>query len=309
MRVAFFGTPAFAVPTLTALIDHGPRPVVVVSNPDRPRTRSHSTRLASPVTSVARDAGIPVLQPERPRGAEFLDQLRGFDLDLAVVVAYGHLLVDEVLAVPRHGYLNVHASLLPRWRGAAPIHWTLLSGDPTTGVSIMQLEAGLDTGPVWHQVSLPIGSEDTTGVLFDRLSQLGAQALIDTLPLLNSAQMPVPQDHSRASYAPKVDRTLARIDWAAPAEVVSRQIRAMDPAPGAWTSHLERDIKLFGPRLAAGEPTMAPGRFMIAGTELRIGCGTATALSVAEVQPAGRRRMPAADWVRGLDPADRHQFS
>jgi methionyl-tRNA formyltransferase len=303
MRVAFFGTPAFAVPSFSALVGADVDVVAAVTGPDRPRTRSHSTLLPAPVTAAARAAGVPLLQPERPRGEAFLGQIRALDLDLAVVVAYGHLLRPELLRIPRLGFVNVHASLLPRWRGAAPIHWAVLSGDCETGVSIMQLDAGLDTGALWHQVRVPIADQDTTGDLFERLGTLGAQALLDALPLIAADRPPTPQDTTAVTHAPKVDRSTARVDWSRPARTVSCLIRAMDPAPGAWTVHAGQDLKLFGPRETAGEPGAPPGRLIGAPDRVRVSCGDGSALELAEVQPAGRRRMTGGDWLRGLDPA------
>ncbi|MEZ4379435.1 MAG: methionyl-tRNA formyltransferase [Gemmatimonadales bacterium] len=307
MRVAFFGTPDFAVPSLEALRADGVEIAAVVTPPDRPRTRSHSTLLPCPVKAAAAAAGLPVLQPERPRDPAFLDALRALDLDLGVVVAYGHLLRPELLAIPRLGFVNVHASLLPRWRGAAPIHWAVLSGDPMTGVAIMRVEEGLDTGGTWQMVETPIGPTDTTGDLFTRLAELGAHALVDALPAIARGEAPVPQDDARATHAPKVDRATARIRWAETATQVSCRIRAMDPAPGAWSTWHGEDVKFFSPTVLPGEPSTTPGRFQEGDRELRIQCGQGE-VRVAIVQPAGRRRMAAGDWLRGLDPDLPRQF-
>ncbi|MCA9761892.1 MAG: methionyl-tRNA formyltransferase [Gemmatimonadetes bacterium] len=307
MRVAFFGTPDFAVPSLEALRADGVEIAAVVTPPDRPRTRSHSTLLPCPVKAAAAAAGLPVLQPERPRDPAFLDALRALDLDLGVVVAYGHLLRPELLAIPRLGFVNVHASLLPRWRGAAPIHWAVLSGDPMTGVAIMRVEEGLDTGGTWQMVETPIGPTDTTGELFTRLAELGAHALVDALPAIARGEAPVPQDDARATHAPKVDRATARIRWDETATQVSCRIRAMDPAPGAWSTWHGEDVKFFSPTVLPGEPSTTPGRFQEGDRELRIQCGQGE-VRVAIVQPAGRRRMAAGDWLRGLDPDLPRQF-
>ena len=307
MRVAFFGTPDFAVPSLEALRADGVEIAAVVTPPDRPRTRSHSTLLPCPVKAAAAAAGLPVLQPERPRDPAFLDALRALDLDLGVVVAYGHLLRPELLAIPRLGFVNVHASLLPRWRGAAPIHWAVLSGDPMTGVAIMRVEEGLDTGGTWQMVETPIGPTDTTGELFTRLADLGAHALVDALPAIARGEAPVPQDDARATHAPKVDRATARIRWDETATQVGCRIRAMDPAPGAWSTWHGEDVKFFSPTVLPGEPSTTPGRFQEGDRELRIQCGQGE-VRVAIVQPAGRRRMAAGDWLRGLDPDLPRQF-
>jgi methionyl-tRNA formyltransferase len=308
MRVAFLGTPAFAVPSLEALLAAGIDVAAVVTPPDRPRTRSHSTLLPCPVKAAAVAADLEVLQPERPRGEPFLGQLRALDLDLGIVVAYGHLLRPELLAIPRLGFVNVHASLLPRWRGAAPIHWAVLSGDASTGVSIMRVEQGLDTGGTWAMAETPIGPTDTTGRLFERLARLGAEALVGTLPAIGRGELPVPQDDANATHAPKVDRDTARIRWDEPAERVSCRIRAMDPAPGAWTTFAGGDVKLFSPSVVAGEPSGPPGRFGEGERELRIACGDGAVL-IETVQPAGRRRMTAGDWLRGLDDDAARRFA
>ena len=263
--------------------------------PDRPRTRSHSTLLPSPVKTCALNAGISVLQPERPRGDEFLAQLRALNADLGVVVAYGHLLLPDLLAIFRLGCVNVHASLLPRWRGAAPIQWALLSGDPETGVTIMRVEKGLDTGAVWHERDTAISDTDTAATLTERLSQLGARALIEALPRIVAGAEPRAQDNVGATHAPKVDRAIARIRWNESAHAVSCRIRAMDPAPGAWTTIGGAEVKMFGPALRPAQPG-----------ELSVPTADAHVV-IADVQPAGRRRMPAAEWLRGANvPADAH---
>lgn len=299
MRVVFFGTPAFAVPSLEVLLASGDHTVVaVVTQPDRPRTRSHSTLLPSPVKEVATRAGIPVWQPERPRGDEFLAALRDARADVGVVVAYGHILRREVLDTPRFGMLNVHASLLPRWRGAAPIHWALLSGDAVTGVSLMQMEAGLDSGPVWLARPTPIGDTETTGELFTRLATLGADVLLEALPLLGGNARPEPQDESRVTLAPKVDRATARIRWDATAREVSCRIRAMDPAPGAWTELNGQPIKCFRPVVLGATDGSSPGTIGAWDGAVRVACGDAW-IGIHDVQPAGARRMGAGDWLRG----------
>lgn len=309
MRVVFFGTPQFAVPSLTALLDHGVDVAAVVTQPDRPRGRSHSTLVPPPVKQVAVARGITVLQPERPRGEDFLGAMRALHADLGVVVAYGHLLRAELLAIPRLGMVNVHASLLPRWRGAAPIHWAILTGDSETGVSIMRVEAGLDTGAVWHSLRTPIGDSDTTGVLFERLSQLGAQGLIDALPRIADGVEPAPQAEFGVTHAPKIDRTTARIDWTRGARAISQLVRAMDPAPGAWTTIGGAEVKLFGADVLRDlEVSDEPGVIDPAsGAPLLVSTREGT-LAVHEVQPAGRRRMTAADWLRGGGAADGASF-
>ena len=297
MRIVFFGTPEFAAVSLRALLRERFTIAGVVTQPDRPHGRSRSTLVEPPVKVIAQGEGLPVLQPARPVGDLFIASLRHLSADLGVVVAYGHILRPEVLGVPPRGMLNVHASLLPRFRGAAPIQHAILAGETETGVSIMAMEAGLDSGPVLHRVATPIEADDTGGSLTDRLAELGAAALVETLSLIAAgAARPQPQNHAAATYAPKVDRTLARIDWSRDASAVARQIRAFDPAPGAWTLLGDAPVKLFSPRVS--DHTGEPGAVLAAGERLLVGCGTGSVM-VREVQPAGRSRMSADAWVRG----------
>ena len=297
MRVAFFGTPRFAVPSLEALLAARFQVPLVVTQPDRPQGRSRSTLVAPPVKEVALAAGLDVLQPDRPIGDVFRRALEHAKPDVGVVVAYGHILKPEILAVPKHGMINVHASVLPRLRGAAPIQWAILNGESSTGITIMQMEAGLDSGPVLHTVRTPIGADETTGELTPRLAELGAQALIDALSLLGAgAARPRPQDHTAATFAPKVSRDLAHIDWNDDATVVHRRIRAMDPDPGAWTLLDGETFKLFGATLHDDRGT--PGQVLAVGTTIRVACG-AGAIEAHQVQPAGKPRMSAAAWAAG----------
>ncbi len=299
MRVVFFGTPDFAVPTLEALLAAGVTVAAVVTQPDRPRTRSHSTLLPSPVKQCAVAAGIPVLQPERPRGAAFLSEIAALEVDLGVVVAYGHILRPDLLAIPRLGMVNVHASLLPRWRGAAPIHWAILAGDRETGVSVMRMEAGLDSGPVWHAVRTRIDDDTTTGELFVRLGGLGGEALVSALPMITSGVEPTEQDGALVTLAPKVDRDTARIIWQQQAGAVSCRIRAMDPAPGAWTTFDGQPYKLFGPTVPGDPASAAPGTIVATTGRLAIACGDGV-VEVTEVQPAGKKRLAVAQWLHGI---------
>ena len=298
MRIVFFGTPAFAVPSLRALL-HGRFTVAgVVTQPDKPQGRSRSELIPSPVKIAARAAGIPVLQPVRPVGDVFTASLRRLEPDLGIVVAYGHILRPTVLSVPPRGLINVHASLLPRHRGAAPIQQAILEGDSETGITIMQMEEGLDSGPVLHHVATPIGRDETAGSLAGRLAELGAAALVEALSLYSGGLVrPQPQDHSRATYAPKLDREMARIVWERDATALVRQIRAFDPAPGAW-ANLDggNTLKLFGAREASSSG--APGTVLEAGDRLVIAAGSG-AVAVSEVQAAGKTRLPVGAWVRG----------
>ena len=297
MRIVFFGTPEFALASLRALLQSRFDVVGVVTQPDRPRGRSRSELISPPVKTAAQSEGISVLQPVRPVGDVFTTSLRRLEPDLGIVVAYGHILRPEVLAIPARGMINVHASLLPRYRGAAPIQHAILKGEAETGVSIMQMEAGLDSGPVLHRVSTPIGPDETAGALTIRLAELGATALVEALSLLSAGvARPQPQDHARATFAPKIDREMARLSWDRDATTLVRQVRAFDPAPGAWT-HLNRcQLKLFGAREVPGGGE--PGTVLAAGDRLVVAAGRG-AVAVQDVQPAGRTRLRVEDWVRG----------
>ncbi|HEU0015595.1 MAG TPA: methionyl-tRNA formyltransferase [Longimicrobium sp.] len=300
MKVLFWGTPAFALPALRALGEEGHDVVGVVTQPDRPAGRGREVQV-SPIKAEALEEGIPVLQPERARGDEFLAQIRALDADLSVVVAYGQILRPEVLAVPRLGSLNIHASLLPELRGAAPIQWAIIRGFDVTGVSIMRMEAGLDSGPVLLRVEEPIEPDESAGELASRLAEIGAEALIETLALLEEGGIAEePQDHARATFAPKLSRDLARVDWSLPADEVALWIRGMDDVPGAWSGLGARGaVKLFCPSLER-EMGGTPGEVLAADGEggVVIACGR-EAVRVREVQPPGKRRMGAGDWVRG----------
>jgi len=297
MRVIFFGTPEFAVPSLDALRRGGHDIAAVVTQPDRPHGRSRSRLVAPPVKEAALAAGIEVLQPERPVGDLFAATLRHTGARLGVVAAYGHILKPDILAIPAAGMINVHASLLPRWRGAAPVQAAILHGDRVTGVSIMRMEAGLDSGPVYLQRELPIAAEDTAGALTARLAELGAEALLEVVDALEgNGPAPVPQVDAEATFAPKVTRAAARVPWERSAVEVALHLRAYDPWPGAWSDGASGELKLFTPRIADGAGQ--PGEVLEAGPALVVACGEG-AVQVAEVQPAGRRRLAAAEWLRG----------
>ena len=299
MRVVFFGTPAFAVPSLLALVGEGFEVAAVVTRPDQPQGRSRSTLVPSPVKAAAIAESLPVLQPERPKDPAFAAALSALAPDVGVVVAYGHILTPALLAVPRRGMINVHPSLLPELRGAAPVEWAILNGLEKTGVTIMQMEAGLDSGPVLHQIPHLIPADLTGGELSLHLAEIGAQALVETLAMLAADGLrPVPQHHERATYAPKITRDTGRIRWDGGAAQVRRTILALDPKPGAWTTLDGLEVKLFGAVPLPGGAVGPPGAVVGADRELVIAASDAN-LVIAEVQPAGKARMPAADWIRG----------
>lgn len=290
MRIVFAGTPEFAVASLGAAARHH-EVVAVYTQPDRPAGRGRGL-MPSPVKLDAIARGIPVFQPESLKGAEAQQQLRDLQPDLMVVVAYGLILPRAVLAIPTHGCWNVHASLLPRWRGAAPINRAIMAGDAETGVAIMQMEAGLDTGPVLAEARTAIGPEDTTADLHDRLAEMGAALIARTLDRLPLPARPQPAEG--VTYAQKIDKAEARIDWTQPAAAVDRRIRGLSPFPGAWCLVGDERVKLLRSRLAAGSGV--PGQVLSGFT---IACGEG-AVEVLEAQREGKRPMPAAEILRGM---------
>jgi methionyl-tRNA formyltransferase len=298
MRIVYWGTPEFAVPPLAALIGEGFDVVGVVTQPDRPVGRQR-VLTPPPVKTLALAEGIPVLQPEKPRGAEFELELQALAPDVSVVVAYGNLLPKSVIDLPTHGTLNIHGSLLPRWRGAAPIQAAILAGDDETGVCIMRMTPPLDAGPVLLEHRTPIHPDETAGELAMRLSELGAEVLLQALTLLESGTATeTAQDEARVTYAGKVDRDAARIDWRRSADEVQRAVRAFDPRPGAWTTFHGNDVKLYGARVlpdAEGDP----GEVLdIREDGMAVACGGG-AVRIGYVHPSGKRRLPALDWHQG----------
>ena len=299
MRVLFWGTPEFATPALRALIGEGFDVVGAVTQPDRPVGRSRSALKRSPVKAIAEDEGLPVLQPERPRGDDFLAAVRALEPDISVVVAYGHILPKAVIDLPPRGTVNIHGSLLPALRGAAPIQAAIRDGHTETGVTIMRMVPALDAGPVILQVRTPVLGDETYGELALRLSELGALALIEALTLMDLGGVTErPQDDSQATLAPKIEREDARIDWTRPAVAVARAIRAFDPKPGAWSMLRDLEVKLFGVRPAM-DAEGAPGQVMGIGERgALIACGEG-GVRVAYAHPAGKRRLAMLDWAQG----------
>ena len=295
MRVVFMGTPEFSVPALQAIAARH-EVVCVYSQPPRAAGRGQKPR-PSPVQAAAEALGIPVRTPVRLKGAEEQAEFAALGADVAVVVAYGLILPQPVLDAPRLGCLNIHASLLPRWRGAAPIHRAVMAGDAETGVAIMQMEAGLDTGPVLAEARTPIGAEDTTADLHDRLSGMGAALIVDVLDRLPLPA--VPQAAEGVTYAAKIDKAEARVDWTRPAAEVDRLIRGLSPFPGAWCMAGSERLKLLRSRLSEGQgvPGEVPDEVL---GGLVVACGEG-AVEITEVQREGKRPMPAAEALRGMD--------
>lgn len=299
MRIVFFGTPEFAVPSLLALVGEGFDVAAVVTQPDKPQGRSRSRSVPPAVKVVADEEGLTTLQPDDPGQPDFAGAMRSLQPDIGVVVAYGHILKPAVLSVPRLGMINVHASLLPALRGAAPIQHAILQGLHETGISIMQMEEGMDSGPVLIQVPTAIAPDENAGELTVRLAELGALALIEGLMLIETGHAVFkPQDHSRATKAPKITRETARIRWTSSAPDIARTVRAMDPTPGAWSTLDRNPVKLFGPSVRAANEEVTPGQVIAVEPELVVAAGTGT-VRFLDVQPAGSQRMTANDWVRG----------
>jgi methionyl-tRNA formyltransferase len=295
-RIVFAGTPDFSVPPLRALLASPHQVVAVYTQPDRPAGRGR--KLAqSPVKEVAVDAGIEVHQPPNFKDPTSIDTLRALEADLMVVVAYGLLLPKAVLDAPRLGCVNIHASVLPRWRGAAPIQRAVLAGDAVSGVTIMQMEEGLDTGPMYLIEETPLADDETGGSLHDRLSVIGAEALMKALPgILDRTLQAEPQDESLTCYAKKLQKAEAVIDWSRPAAEIERQVRAFNPWPVAQTRYEDANLRIWRAHAAKG-PSGVPGMVMNAG---RNGIDVATAdglLRVTELQLPGKRAMSAADFI------------
>ncbi len=291
MRIVFMGTPGFAVPTLAALAEAGHEIAAAYTQPPRPAGRGK--RLSpSAVQIEAERRGVPVRCPKSLRGAEAQAELTAFAPDIAVVAAYGLILPQAVLDIPAQGCLNVHASLLPRWRGAAPIQRAIMAGDPLTGVTIMQMEAGLDTGPMLAIARVPI-DDKTAGELTAELAEIGAQLMAATLAQLPQLA-PVPQDEADASYAPKIDKAEARVDWSGDAEAIERQVRGLAPFPGAWFALDGERVKVLKAQVVAREGK--PGTTL--DDSLTVACGYA-ALRPLRVQRAGKPAMEATEFLRG----------
>ncbi len=297
MRCVFMGTPDFSVPVLDALVAAGHEIACVYCQPPRPAGRGKQPR-PTPVQARAEALGLPVRTPASLRGETEQARFAALRAEVAVVVAYGLILPQAILGAPAHGCLNIHASLLPRWRGAAPIHRAVMAGDAETGVCIMAMEAGLDTGPVLLREATEIGPEDTTGDLHDRLSAMGARLIVEALARLNDLT-PRPQPAQGVTYAEKIDKAEARIDWTRPAVEVDRAIRGLSPFPGAWCEIGGDRARLLRSRLAEGSG--APGEVL---SGLKVACGDG-AVEILQAQRPGKRVMAADEFLRGIDLPDR----
>jgi methionyl-tRNA formyltransferase len=304
MRLVFAGTPAAAVPSLRALLDSQHDVVAVVTRPPKRAGRGRR-ETSSPVADFAAEAGLPVLSPDKPGDPDFLSALRDLRPDCCPVVGYGALLREQTLAVPRHGWVNLHFSLLPAWRGAAPVQHAILAGDDVTGASTFLIEAGLDTGPVYGVVTEAIRPTDTAGDLLARLAQAGARLLVVTMDGIADGTLEArPQPSDGVSIAGKITVPDAEVSWQQPARHIDRQVRACTPAPGAWTTFRGERVKL-GPVRLRGANDLAPGELRAERAGVAVGTATAE-VELGTVQPPGKRPMLAADWARGarLEPGE-----
>jgi len=302
LRIIFAGTPEFALPPLQALIDGGYEISAVLTQPDRPAGRGKKLR-ASPVKQLALEHGLDVLQPHTLRDLEWQGKIQSLQPDLMVVVAYGLMIPSSLLLAPRLGCWNIHASLLPRWRGAAPIQRAIQAGDEETGVCIMQMEATLDTGPVYHCLSTVIGLQDTAGILHDRLAGLGAQALQYCLSLAADHQLPEPvkQDDSRTVYAGKLSKAEAELDWSKPAEVLQREVRAFNPWPVSWCELGGQRLRIWQAEVVDNKAGLRPGELSEDSTEIVIGTAE-KALKILKIQRAGGKQVSAAEFLNAHRP-------
>ena len=294
------GTPDFAVPSLRALVDHGYEVVGVFCQPDRPKGRGHKLA-ACPVKELAQSAGIPVFQPERIKREEGVAMLKSCAPDLCVTAAFGQLLSQEILDIPPLGTINVHSSLLPRHRGSAPINWSIIKGDQVTGVTTMFTDKGMDTGDILLTRETPIGQTENAGELTDRLAVMGAELLIETIRALEAGTLlRIPQDHEAATYEPKMDKELGRINWRKPAQELDWLVRGTTPWPGAFTTLGEQTIKVFELTVLDGAASGAPGEIIAADAKrgLVVSCGDHDVL-LAQIQMPGAKRMNAKDYLRG----------
>jgi methionyl-tRNA formyltransferase len=301
----FAGTPDVAVPSLDSLVNSQHDVVAVVTRPDAPSGRGKKL-MASPVAERAAELGIETLKPLRPRDDDFVARLAAIAPDCCPVVAYGALLPQRVLDIPPHGWINLHFSLLPAWRGAAPVQHAILAGDTITGATTFRIVRDLDAGPTFANITEPIKPSDTAGEVLQRLSIRGAELLLDTLDRVqDDTLIPQPQPEAEVSYASKINVEDARIDWTQPAEIIDRLIRACSPAPGAWTTFCGERLKINSASLAGEE--LSPGTLEVTKRSVRVGTATVS-LELGQVQPPGKKPMPAADWARGTSFDDRSRL-
>jgi methionyl-tRNA formyltransferase len=304
MDLVFCGTPEFAVPTLKKLVETGHNIRLVVTQPDRPSGRGQELA-APPVKRLAQSLRLPVVQPDKIKNnQEFRGQLEALAPEAIIVVGYGRIIPKWMIDLPRHGNINLHASLLPRYRGAAPVQWAIARGETVTGVTTMRIDEGLDTGDILLQREMPIDPEDTAVTLAPRLAEIGADLMLETLRGLEAGSIqPRKQDHTEATLAPILEKDAGRIDFNREAPEILNRLRGFQPWPGAFTSFRGKNLTLHRARLAAyGMGPLVPGEMKVAGEDLFLGCGEGTALQVIELQPEGKRRMSVRDFIHGYRP-------
>lgn len=299
MRIVFMGTPDFAVPTLEALIGAGHELAAVVTQPDKPKGRGKAV-LMTPVKERALECGIPVYQPKRVREPEFLDVLRKLNPDVIVVVAFGQILPREILTLPPFGCVNVHASLLPKYRGAAPIQWAVIDGETVSGVTTMQMNEGLDTGDILEQEEISLDPEETGGSLFEKLASLGGKMILSTLKGLEDGSIiPRAQGEMTTPYAKMLTKAMGEIDWSMDAASIERLVRGLNPWPSAYTYVDGKTLKIWKARVEAGEAGNEPGQVRVTKDRLLVETGNGV-LSILELQLEGKKRMEAAAFLRGF---------
>ena len=301
MRVVFAGTPEVAVPSLTALLESRHEVVAVLTRPDAPAGRGRSLQ-PSPVGTLAAEHGLEVLKPVKPSDPDFVSRLKALDPDCCPVVAYGALVPQRVIDIPRHGWVNLHFSLLPRWRGAAPVQHAVMAGDPETGASTFSLVKAMDAGPVYDEIRTPIGPQTTSGDLLDELAVSGAALLVSTLDALeDGTAVATPQPNDGVTLAPKITVEDARLDWSRTAVELDRQLRGCTPAPGGWALFRDQRFKINTARPVPG--SAAPGELVVSKKAVQVGTGEGL-LDLLEIQPQGKKAMRAPDWARGVQFAE-----
>jgi len=298
LRIIFMGTPQFACPTLQMLIDRGENIVAAVTQPDRPKGRGQQTQ-PPPVKLLAEQHGIPVLQPLKVRAPEAIEEIRAYRPDLIIVIAFGQILPKTLLDIPRHGCINVHASLLPGYRGAAPINWCIINGETETGITTMMMDVGLDTGDMLLKMATPIFPEDTASSLHDRLSVLGAQAMAETLDLLREGNLsPEKQDDSLSSYAPMLKKEMGEIRWDSSGSSIINLVRGVTPWPGAYTKIDGKVLKIHS--VKRGSSTGSPGMILASGKDgIEAACADGS-IVIEELQLEGKKRLKAAEFLSGF---------
>ena len=307
MKIVFMGTPDFAVSTLESLVKGGHEVIAAVTQPDKPKGRGKAVQY-TPVKEKALEYEIPVYQPVKARDPEFVELLKGMDPDVIVVVAFGQLLPKAILDIPKYGCVNVHASLLPKYRGAAPIQWAVIDGEEVSGVTTMLMDEGLDTGDMLERAEIVLDEKETGGSLFDKLSALGGELILSTLEKMENGTITrTPQGDSTTSYAKMLKKTMGEIDWHMEAVKIERLIRGLNPWPSAYTSLKGKTVKIWSADVVAGESTGNPGRVTVTKDKLLVECGE-NFLSITELQLEGKKRMETAAFLRGFTVEDQTVF-